>query len=279
MTAGTMRRYVTATRYGLLEQWRNRFALVLLVLFVPAYSMLILWVIPNSAVSFRYRALDTMIGVDGEDLSLLTAALNAVSLIVGFMMFTAIRRSTQFDRRLILAGYPAGLLILAKVTMLVIISAAIAVYAAAVLRIFWAPDLWAGLVASLFVASLAYGGLGILIGVLLPGELEGMFLIIMISLIDTLIQNPIGNPFANRDMVMYFPTYGPMQFGVGAGFADSHPVRYLGVGMLWLLGLAVCGLVTLRVRTRVQGGHRVEGGPRVHSDDDGSAIRSAGDGS
>src|SRR2546421_6558778 len=43
------------------------------------------------------------------------------------------------------------------------------------------------------------------------GDLEGFFLIIMLSLVDTFLQNPIGNPAANRAVVEYFPSYLPMQ--------------------------------------------------------------------
>jgi ABC-2 type transport system permease protein len=56
------------------------------------------------------------------------------------------------------------------------------------------------------------------LGVLVKGDLEGFFLIIMGSLMDTFLQNPIGNPVANKQILQWFPSFGPMQFAVGEAF-------------------------------------------------------------
>lgn len=254
MTPTTASRYLTATRFALIEQWRNRFALVLVAVFVPAWEIVISWIIPATDAAFRYRATGEFIEVNGRHLSLLTGDLNAVTLIAGFMMFTATRRSAHFDRRLISAGFPRTLLILAKLSALVALSVVIAAYASLVLRIFWDPQNLLVVGVSLFTAALAYGGLGVLLGVLLPGDLEGLFLIIMISLVDSLIQNPIGNPTANEDVVRYFPTYGPMQLGVGGGFTNDVDWSYALLGPAWFAATAVLGFLVLWIRSRAQAG-------------------------
>jgi len=61
---------------------------------------------------------------------------------------------------------------------------------------------------------------------LLKGELEGFFLVMMISLMDTLLQNPVGNPAANKEFLKFFPSYSSMQLTVAGEFTDNVPWQY-----------------------------------------------------
>lgn len=49
---------------------------------------------------------------------MISGAMNAVTPIVGFMMFSAVRRSSDFDRRLVLAGYTRSALLVAELVAL-----------------------------------------------------------------------------------------------------------------------------------------------------------------
>ena len=175
MRASLVYRYLTATWYALSEQARNRTALLLLVIFVPTWDYLFWLVVPDAPLSFLFRATNQFIQVNGRELTLLTAGLNSITLIVGFMLFASTRRNTQFDRRLVQCGYQQSLLILAKLTALVAIAFAVACYTGVVLWVFWRPFslpfVWLGF----FCAALSYGALGVLLGVLVRGELEGFF--------------------------------------------------------------------------------------------------------
>ena len=68
------------------------------------------------------------------------------------------------------------------------------------------------------LAAATYAALGLLIGVLVRGDLEGFFLIIMISLLDTFLENPVDNPLANKPMLEFFPSYSPTQFAAAGVF-------------------------------------------------------------
>jgi hypothetical protein len=67
----------------------------------------------------------------------------------------------------------------------------------------------------------------------LEGDLEGFFLIIMGSLIDTFLQNPLGNPIANKPVSEWFPSFGPMQFAVGGAFGRTALWGHLALGLAW----------------------------------------------
>jgi hypothetical protein len=243
MLTTLMRRYLRATWYALSEQVRNRTALLLLVVFVPIWDYLFWLVVPDAPLSFLFRATNAFMQVNGRQLTLLTAGLNSITLIVGFMLFASTRRNTQFDRRLVQCGYQQSLLILAKLTALVAIACAVSCYTCLVLWAFWHPAslplVWLGL----FCAALSYGALGVLLGVLVCGELEGFFLIIMVSLIDTSLQNPLGNPVANQDFLRWFPSFAPMQLAVAGAFSQGISWNYLFVALAWPLGFSLLGMV------------------------------------
>lgn len=239
-----------ATRYEIAQHARNRVALALVLLFIPIWLSLVHAIIPAEPIGFDYRVADEMLTVDANRLSMISAAMNAVTLIIGFMMFSAVRRSSDFDRRLVLAGYPRSALLLAKLLALVLSTGIVAVYAAVAMLLFWAPEQFIPLLLSLFVSGLTYGGIGIVLGVVFRTELAGMFLIIMISLVDVMVQNPIITPSTRGGVIGLLPTHGAMQSAVGASFTDDLGVHYLFFGFMWLLVSMLFGLVAFQRRTR-----------------------------
>src|SRR5580704_16008802 len=106
--------FETAVRLSLAGQVRNRFAWILLVAFVPVWYLLTGSMIGHTAAVFKLRATGATLVVDGHDLTLITAGLSAITLITGFVVFAAVRRSLPFDRRLVLSGHRHAALIAAK---------------------------------------------------------------------------------------------------------------------------------------------------------------------
>lgn len=100
--------------------------------------------------------------------------------------------------------------------------------------------------------ALTYGSLGLLLGVLVKRDLEGFFLIVMGALMDTFLQNPLGNPLANKPILQWFPSFGPMQFAAGGSFGHTALWGHLALGLAWAAAFATAGLVIFRVRTRIR---------------------------
>ncbi len=237
----------TAIRFSLAGQVRNRFAWILLIAFVPVWYLLIGSMITRTPVAFRLAATDATVTVDGHNLTLITAGLSSITLITGFVVFATVRRSRTFDRRLALAGYRPSVLIAAKTSGALVQAVAIGAYAALVLLFFWRPaGVWA-IAASFMLAAATYAALGLLVGVLVRGDLEGFFLIIMISMLDTFLENPVDNPLANKPLLAYFPSYGPTQFAAGAFHHQVLP-SLAALSLAWTGALAVLGLAALRLR-------------------------------
>ncbi|HEX5503649.1 MAG TPA: hypothetical protein VFW96_13580 [Thermomicrobiales bacterium] len=244
--------YLVATRFALLEHARNRFALGLLLVFVPLWFAVIGLMVPGDPVAFKLMSTGALVQVDGHRLTLITAGFNALTLIVGFMLFATTRRNARFDRRLVLAGYARPVLLLAKLTALLAVAALVALYAAAVLVFFWPsrtlPFVWLGY----FGDALIYGALGVLLGALVTSELAGFFVLIMVSLMDTFLQAPVENPLANKPFLIALPTYGPMQVAVSGAFTRTLPVAALLLALAWCAGFAALGLGIFWWRTRTR---------------------------
>ncbi len=223
-------------------------------MFVPAWYLLMAIFAAHQHLAFRLFATGRTLTVDGRDLTLISGGLNSLTIIVGFAVFVAIRRALPFDKRLVFAGYRPATLTGAKITAITVLATAVALYTAGVLLFFWRPTPagWAAILAGFTVIALTYGALGLLLGVLVKGDLEGFFLIIMGSLTDTFLQNPLGNPLANKPALQWFPSFGPMQFAVGGSLGHTALWSHLALGLAWALAFTLAGLAVFGLRTRTR---------------------------
>ncbi|WP_327151814.1 ABC transporter permease [Nocardia sp. NBC_01329] len=245
-----VRLFLIATRFGLVEHARNRFAMLLVAVFVPVLITLARVAVTDIEVPFRLRDSGLVLRANGNELAQLSAALMVVSLIIGFMMFAATFTSGAFDRRLSMAGYPRVALGSAKIACLVVASVVVCAYATAIICCYWSPRQPVLLAAALFGAAMTYGALGVALGALLRREVEGMFAIAMISCVDMAVQNPIASAGADSDLVRWLPSYGAMQASTAAGFSDGTPLAGFAVQLAWLGASALVGLVAFHLRTR-----------------------------
>lgn len=133
--------FPTAWRFALRNQARNRLAGLLLVAFVPAWYLLMAALAGHQPLRFRLFSTGQVLAVDGRHLTLISAGLSSLTLITGFAVFAAIRKTLAFDQRLVFAGYRQPTLIAAKTAAIAIVAAGVAGYTAAVLLVFWRPGL------------------------------------------------------------------------------------------------------------------------------------------
>ncbi|MGA5605105.1 ABC transporter permease [Streptomyces griseoincarnatus] len=242
--------FTTATRYDLIEHGRNRFAMLLVVFFIPTWVSLAYLTITDRATPFQLAATGERLAPAGNQLTQITGALNAVTLVTGFMMFAATFTGGRFDRRLAMVGYPRTQLVLAKAASLVLASALLAAYATAVMCIAWTPKQPHLLAAALFCAALTYGAIGVVLGSLLRREVEGMFALVMISVIDVALQNPMVSAGADNPLTQLLPTYGSVQAATAAGFSTTSVPAYFTLQLLWLAATALLSLSAFHHRTR-----------------------------
>ncbi|MGG2460413.1 ABC transporter permease [Streptomyces sp. RGM 3693] len=242
--------FTTATRYTLTEHLRNRFAMVLVAVFIPLWTMLAYLVMPDSPARMRLRATGEVLAPRGNEITELSGALNAVTLITGFMMFAATFAGHDFDRRLAMAGYPRAHLVLAKVAALALASAAVSAYATVITWLIWTPRQPFLLAVALFSAALTYGVLGVGFGAVMRREVEGMFAILMTSIIDLGLQNPITSSGSESPVTRFLPSYGAMQTSTAAGFSTADVPGQIAMQLCWFAGAGLIALLAFHRRTR-----------------------------
>lgn len=242
----------TALRFALIEQARNRLALLILVLFVPLWTTLAFTVVASAPLRFRIRPVGRTVVMDGNILLQINGALQALSLVIAFMMFVATVRSAPFDQRLVRAGYPRSCLALAKCSALLLAAAVVAAYTTAWMHMFWRPEQPVVLAAGMFTGALVYGGIGMVLAAVVRSELAGMFLAIMISSIDLVLQNPLINPDADSLVVRLLPAYAAVQTSVAAAGLHVVPASCLLLGGAWAVGIAALGTTAFAARTRTR---------------------------
>lgn len=239
----------TTFRLSLVELRHNRFAIVLLLGYLPAWYGIIAS-LTEGTVAFKLRAFGITVITSQQRLGILTGMLNATTLIMGFVGVTVTRQSAPVDQRLVLCGHSRAALVLGRFLAHGLAAAAVAAYATGVLFLFFRPHDTFIVFAGVFAAVLIYVGIGILAGVVLPGDLESLFFIIMLSIVDTFLQNPIGTAAANHQIVEFFPSYLPMQMVV-AGALTSHVAWWQWWAALgWAAGFGVLGVFAFWFRTR-----------------------------
>ncbi|MFF0445138.1 ABC transporter permease [Streptomyces sp. NPDC004609] len=242
--------FATAARFALLEHARNRFALVLAGVFVPLWLSLAYVTVPGTPAHFSLRSVGEVRADHGNEVIQMIAALNAVTLITGFMMFAATFSSGRFDRRLAMAGYPRTQLAVAKLAALTLISTAVAAYATLIVSLYWSPGQPVHLALAFFGAAMTYGVLGVTFGSVLRREVEGMVAVAMISGIDIGLQNPLYSSGAQSDLVRFMPAFGALQSAGAAAFSTSWDPLYPAIQWLWFTGAALLALLTFHRRTR-----------------------------
>ena len=239
----------TTFRLSLAEQKHNRFAIALLLAYLPGWYAIIA-ALSAGTIEFKLRAFNAIVITTQTRLSLLTGMLNATTLIMGFVGLSVTRQSEAVDQRLVLCGHSRAALVLGRLAALGLASAAVAVYATGVLGLFFPVRHFAVVAAGTFGAVAAYVAIGMLAGVVLPGDLEGFFFIIMLSIVDTFMQNPIGSAAANYQVVEFFPSYLPMQMAAAGALTNRAAWWQFWAGLGWAAGVGALGLVAFWYRTR-----------------------------
>jgi hypothetical protein len=263
------RRILTAALLLLRDLSRRRIALLLLFLVPALFDGVVLATTASREVEVTLGALvepgaqirtpesavadpfDTSLDdngsrkLDERRLSLVFLGAAAVCFLACFLAFNLVHKRREVDARLVLAGYRAYEVLLAKVAVLLVLVALLACYETAILRPWVVPRQTALVVAGLFVGGLTYGCLGLLVGTVAKHELEGVFAIVLFTNVDVgWLQNPIyfshtQSPALIRDL----PGYGAAQLAVVGAFTGDEPRGVLLRAGLWAAGTLAAALV------------------------------------
>ena len=190
--------------------------------------------------------------VDQRQLSLTFLGHAAVCFLACFLAFNLVHKRKDVDARLVLAGYRPREVLLAKLAVLLVLVALLAVYETAVIRPWLVPKHVDRVGLGLLLGGLTYGCLGFLIGALVKQELEGIFLIVLLTNVDVgWLQNPIYFAHSQRRaLIEHLPAYGPTQIAVTGALFDDAPMDVFGRSLLYLAVVAALSTLIFGIRIR-----------------------------
>jgi hypothetical protein len=106
------------------------------------------------------------------------------------------------------------------------------------------------LAAAVLCAGLTYGAMGVALGSLLHKEVEGMFALGLISILDFILQNPLFSSGVDSPTIRTLPSYGAVQAAMAASFSTQRLLECL----MWQLAVfavaALFGILAFHRRTR-----------------------------
>jgi len=250
----------TAAAMTVRELMRKRLVLVLAllmpaVLFATAFAVEgnQLAQVTLAAAPQRHKLVEEL------DLSLLFIGIAATGLIAAFFAASLIQRQASANRRLVLCGFRASELIVARLVVLLGIIALTTLYTGLGLELFTrlglftTPRSFAGVLAGFAVSAFVYGCYGLLVGTLLAHELESIFAILVLVNVDAgWLQNPIYYRNAGAKwLIEALPAHSPSQIAYLSAFTFETIGRLMAHGLAYGAAFLLIALLLYSKRMEV----------------------------
>lgn len=251
-----MSRIATATLMTLREVVRSPMSVTLLFVIPVVFFAVVYYTSATDPIRFMLPAVsdDTALQVSQRDESLVVIATAAVGFLSAFLAMTLVQRNLSANRRLILCGYRAPQLLLAKSLVLLLIASVVSLFVALLLRFLFEPTrfgiVWLGLLG----IGLVYGCYGMLVGALARRDLAGILFVILLANIDAgWLQNPVYYSSApDSTFIRALPAFFPTQTAIIGAFTNHDVARALTWTAAYALALWILAGAALAWRLRVQ---------------------------
>lgn len=239
-----MSRLVTGTRLRLAELVRQPLTLSLLLVLPPV-------VIEMYGIAVESFPQLPTLGADPATIGRMTGALFAVAFLAGLVGLFQVISARSGDERAAIAGFPRWVMLLTRlVTMLVValvgasVAFAVFTYQVAVT----APGLALGV---LVLAALVYGLLGVIVGTLLPRELEGSIVLVFLADMDNALSSGLFPIEASASLPVvgevgvtdFVPLFHPHELFTAAVLDGTLAMEHLVPTVGWLVALLVVAFV------------------------------------
>jgi PAP2 superfamily/ABC-2 family transporter protein len=255
------------------EVFRRRFALVLLFVVPALFDTVVLLTTTSRQLRVTVASLredladatastgtlfdlgvidDGVREVNQRQLSLVFLGHAAVCFLACFLAFNLVARHREVDRRLVLAGYRTAEVLTAKLAVLGLIVVLLVCWQTALIRPWVSPHQPGVFVLGLLLGGLSYGALGFLIGAAVRQELEGIFLIVLLTNVDPgWLQNPIY--FAQSQhpqLITSLPAFASTQLTVLGALLDERPEGLVARGALYCAATLLVAVTVFGLRIR-----------------------------
>ena len=233
-----VKKVLTAFRSGFQEMKRT--PLLIALLFVgPAYVIYFLTLFAPDGQAIVHLGEEAFRTTLPKAIPAFTTPMTS-ALLAGIAGMFLMETEATADSRLVVAGYRAYQVILARLGLVIGIAVIASGVSIGVLLTAFQPTLLLWFTVGTVVAALIYGMIGILVGIILD-RLLGVYLILFGSMIDLFVfQNPLADETPMLARVL--PGYYPLRLVMEAGFGETISLNDLGFGLGYLAALTLLGV-------------------------------------
>jgi hypothetical protein len=207
----------SAFRSGLAELRRTPLLVALLVV-GPAYTVYVFTLVAPDGPAVLHLGDETVQTTFSNAFPVFTTPMTA-ALLSGVAGLFLMETAAAADSRLVVAGYRAGEVVLARLGIVAAIAAVATGVSVGVMQTAFRPEQLGWFLLGVGLTALIYGLIGLLVGIVLD-RLVGVYLILFGSMIDLFIfQNPLAtDPPA---LAQILPGHYPLRLTIEAGFTGS----------------------------------------------------------
>ena len=218
MYARHSERFFTPLGMFLREYYRNTLNLVLLVI-IPILLI-------QSFGSALSRLADLFSGVTLTlNMGKALGGLWAAAFLGGIIGFFTMSGAREADRRLVRAGYHPVQMVGFRLLTVAILGALASLTSYVVLIAQFTPKNLELTFAAIYLATVIYSAIGILVGSLIPGELEGSFTMLFFFVMDAFIGSPLFG--STSGVFVLLPTHYPTKILAAMTAQQSHdPIHW-----------------------------------------------------
>ncbi|WP_276260905.1 hypothetical protein [Haloglomus litoreum] len=245
---GTAGRFAVGLRSTLLASLRSPTALGLLVALPPVV------VVAYAEAMASFPALpfvETVPATAGR----LNGALFATAFLAGLLGLFQVVSAARADRRLVVAGYPRATLFLARLASVLVVVTVAATLSLATLWLGAAPEAPVAAFGALLLAGLTYGLVGVLVGSVLPRELEGSLVLVTLADMDAILSSGLVEAEGLGSLTPLHAANPLFRAAVLDGTVPSDDLR---AGLATVAGLAVLAAVAYLRLVGTTGGAAIE---------------------
>lgn len=242
-----VKKVLVAFRSGL-EELRRTPLLIALLVFGPAYVIYFFTLFAPDGPALVHLGNETIRTTLPEAFPAFTTPMTS-ALLAGIAGMFLMENASTADSRLVVAGYRAYQVILARLGMVIGIAAVASGVSIGVMMTAFQPELLLWFIVGTTLTALIYGMIGLLVGVFL-NRLLGIYLILFGSMIDLFV---FQNPLATETPVLarVLPGHYPLRIVMEAGFRGSISLSDLGFTLGYLSALTLLGIYGFYHVTRV----------------------------
>ncbi|MFB6198559.1 MAG: hypothetical protein ABEI52_09885 [Halobacteriaceae archaeon] len=228
-----------------LREYARMPVLLALLLFLPAYFIMVFTnVMPAQQIGVDVPVQGVM-HLDMRAVIPVAMTPMATAFIGGIAGLFLMQSARKVDRRLSLVGAGIPEILSARFGVLGIVTLVASIVSMCVLMFTYVPELGLWFLLATVIVGLMYGGIGMLIGLVL-NRLAGVYVIMFGPLLDLfLAQSPLSTE--TPDVAPYLPGYYPMQLAFDAAFTSR-----VEMGNFWF-GLGYLSFILLIAGTAFYG--------------------------